>query len=106
MRIAMPDLAEVVRDYTNEWKRHDWVSWPEYSWIDSGPRMVNTAFREWGHLYLYDFDELGLRLNQAGFRRIERCEIGQSSRGDLQGLETRLDSGLIVEASPDGEDIS
>lgn len=99
MRIATPDMAEIVRDYEDRWNRHDWVQWPEYAWIDSGPRMVNTAFRAWGHLYLYDFSELRLRLMEAGFTRVDRCDIGLSAHEDLSSLETRADSRLIAEAS-------
>lgn len=98
MRIATPDLEEIVRDYRTDWRRHDWVNWDEFSWIDSGTRMVNVAVREWGHVYMWDFDELSERLTQAGFRDIARLAVGESDRPSLSGLETRADSRLIVEA--------
>lgn len=100
LRFATPDLAEIVRDYDTDWRRHEWVNWPEYGWIDSGTRMVNTAVRAWGHQYLYDYPELERRLREAGFRQVERCDIGQSPEEPLRRLETRADSKLIVEASP------
>ena len=100
MRVAMPDLEDVVRDYPKRWRDAAWVNWPEYGWIDTGVRMVNTAVRDWGHLYLYDFAELELRLMAAGFTKVERCQLGESTSRELQGLETRADSLLIVEAHP------
>ena len=98
LRIATPDLAELVKDYSTDWRRHHWVRWPGNEWIDSGARMLNIAVREWGHLYMYDYDELDLRLRQAGFQEVRRVTHGASSHPDLRGLETREDSKLIVEA--------
>lgn len=98
MRIATPDLEAVVRDYRTDWRRHDWVNWDEFSWIDSGTRMVNVAVREWGHVYMWDFDELSARLTQVGFADVARYAVGESDRESLSGLETRADSLLVVEA--------
>jgi predicted SAM-dependent methyltransferase len=98
MRIATPDLAELVADYRTNWRQHDWVNWDEYRWIDSGTRMVNVALREWGHLYLWDFEELADRLASAGFADIRRFSLGESDEPALRSLETRSDSKLIVEA--------
>lgn len=100
MRIATPDLSEIIRDYREGWRRHDWVNWDEYRWIDSGTRMVNVAVREWGHVYLWDYEELAQRLADTGFTTIERHEIGESETEALRGLETRADSLLVVEAEP------
>jgi len=99
LRIATPDLAALVEDYAHTWRTHDWVNWPEHRWIDSGARMLNQAFRGWGHLYLYDFQDLSTRLAAAGFRDVRRCALGESEHAHLRGLETRADSGLVVEAS-------
>jgi predicted SAM-dependent methyltransferase len=98
LRLATPDLADLVKDYSTDWRRHDWVQWPGNEWIDSGVRMLNMAVREWGHLYMYDFDELNLRLRQTGFETVRRAELGASSHPELRSLETRADSKLIVEA--------
>lgn len=100
MRTATPDLVELVRDYRTDWRRHDWVNWDEYAWVDSGTRMLNVAVREWGHVYLWDIEELAQRLEAAGFVGIRRFAIGESETKALRGLETRADSKLIVEAEP------
>ena len=99
LRIATPDLEDLVTEYRRDWRsRHDWINWPEYGYIDTPVRMVNVAMREWGHRYLYDFTELALRLGEAGFERVDRAELGTSAFPELGGLETRADSRLIIEA--------
>lgn len=98
VRVATPDLADVVTDYPRTWRDHDFLQWPEYSWVDSPARLVNLAFHGWGHRYLYDFDELALRLRQAGFTDVRRCGLGESTTPALTGMETRRDSRLVVEA--------
>lgn len=100
MRVATPDLADIVRDYRSDWRRHEWVNWDQYRWIDSGTRMVNAAVREWGHQYLWDFEELEQRLQSTGFRRVTRHGVGESEVAAMRGLETRADSRLVVEAEP------
>jgi predicted SAM-dependent methyltransferase len=98
LRIATPDLADLVKNYATDWRRHDWVRWPGNEWIDTGTRMLNMAVRDWGHQYMYDYDELNLRLSQAGFESISRAENGMSAHPELCGLETRADSKLVAEA--------
>jgi predicted SAM-dependent methyltransferase len=75
------------------------VEEPVYKAIDSPARMLNFALRSWEHLYVYDLADLTLRLNEVGFRAVERQELGQSSHPELRGLEHRADSLLIVEAT-------
>jgi predicted SAM-dependent methyltransferase len=98
-RIAMPDLANLVSAYLGDWRRQDWLEDPVYSDIDTASHMLNVGFRSWGHRYLYDFDDLALRLSAAGFSAVSRCEWGKSEHPDLVGLERRPDSMLIVEAT-------
>lgn len=101
VRVATPDLEGLITDYRDDWRsRHDWIHWPEYSHIDSPVHMINVAMRAWGHLYLYDYEELALRLREAGFSDVRRLEIGESEDPALRELETRADSTLIVEARP------
>lgn len=103
MRIAMPDLRYIVERYMAG--RYEGEGGPEanqdadYRRIDSPALLLNYALRSWGHLYLYDFDELDLRLRQAGFASVDPQEIGKSSHPELAGLEQRGESRLIVEAT-------
>lgn len=104
MRIAMPDLSEVVRSYLSpgdDWRDQDWLSWPDHSFIRTRAEAINVAFRWWGHQYLYDAEDLKRRLCDAGFRQIEFCEAGASKHPDLVNLETRGDSFLIAEVTKD-----
>jgi predicted SAM-dependent methyltransferase len=98
-RIAMPDLAHLVSAYLGDWRDQHWLEEPEYAEIDTASQMLNVGFRSWGHKYLYDFDDLALRLSAEGFSQVRRCEWGKSEHPDLVGLERRPDSMLIVEAT-------
>ncbi len=100
LRIATPDLAYLVGKYGagEAWRDQAWLRLPEYQFITTPAEMLNIAFRWWGHQYLYDADELGRRLRNAGFRDVTRCALGESAHPELRGLETRPDSMLILEA--------
>lgn len=98
IRIAMPDLDDLIDGYQKDWRRFDWVNWKEFAFIKTKAEMINIAFRWWGHQHLYNREELARALNEAGFSAFEFVEHSQSRHDDLRGLETRLDSKLIVEA--------
>jgi predicted SAM-dependent methyltransferase len=98
IRIAMPDLDDLINGYQTDWKKFDWVNWPDFSFIKTRAEMINIAFRWWGHQHLYNKEELARALTDAGFFNFKFVEHGQSDRADLCGLETRLDSTLIIEA--------
>jgi predicted SAM-dependent methyltransferase len=103
MRVAMPDLKYIVDRYVEgryedeggEVARAD----PAFLAIDSPARLLNHALRSWGHVYLYDCDELILRMRQAGFGKVEPVELQESEHPDLRGLEHRAESRLVVEAT-------
>lgn len=99
VRIAMPDLADLVDGYCHDWRRFDWVQWPQFSFIRTRAQMLNAAFRWWGHCHLYDREELSRALEEAGFRQYTFVTAGESHHADLRSLETRRDSSLIVEAT-------
>lgn len=99
LRIALPDLDYVVYQYNNpDWRNQDWLSWPEYRFIETKGRMINISFRWWGHRYLYNEEDLRNQLIKAGFQKIIRCEWNKSNYPELSDLETRKDSKLIMEA--------
>ncbi len=101
VRIAVPDLENLVRGYLNDdWRRRlDWVKWPEFAFIKTRAQMLNVSFRWWGHAHLYDKEELTRILGEAGFADFEFVAHGESRHDDLRALETRLDSTLVVEAT-------
>ncbi len=115
LRIAMPDLDALVEKYNADWKNQDWLTpgskaySPDYEAIKSRGRMMNWAFYgramfsssrydPYGHKYLYNEEDLRSLLLRTGFKKIVRCERNQSNEPNLSGLETRLDSKLIMEA--------
>jgi predicted SAM-dependent methyltransferase len=98
LRIAMPDLDDLVDSYQKDWRRMDWVAWPQFAFIQTRAEMINIAFRWWGHQHLYNREELKRALKNAGFCDIRFEIFGQSRHPELRGLETRLDSKLIAEA--------
>jgi len=98
IRIAMPDLDALIDGYQKDWRKFDWITWPDFSFIKTRAEMINIAFRWWGHQHLYNKEELARALIEAGFTTFIFVEHNQSKFEDLRGLETRLDSTLIVEA--------
>ena len=98
MRIAMPDLDDLVDGYQRDWRRFEWLHRPGHEFIQTRAEMINMAFRAWGHRYLYNREELERRLREAGFSKVTFCGHGLSELSDLRGLETRPDSKLVAEA--------
>jgi len=98
-RIAMPDLGYLVQKYLRNWQDQEWLADPVYRSIDSAAHMLNYSVREWGHLYLYDLDDLSSRLRTAGFDFVAQRQWGESPHKELRDLERRHDSKLIVEAT-------
>jgi predicted SAM-dependent methyltransferase len=100
MRIAMPSVQEVVRQYyENDWAKQPWLEKYGYSWIKTRAECINIAFRDWGHQWLYDAEELRRRLREAGFTHIEDVSWGQSKYRELRNRETRKETLLICEAT-------
>ncbi len=99
IRIATPDLDYLVFRYFFGWKRQVWIKDYGYSYMQTKAEMLNIVFREWGHKWLYNFEELHRRLRSSGFRNIKKKKLGSSDFAVLRNLETRKDSKLIVEAT-------
>ena len=98
VRTATPDLHFIASRYFFMWRRQEWLKRYGYEYIQTRAEMVNIAFREWGHQYIYDAEELVRRLREAGFQRMSRVKLNRSQHAELRNLETRKDSTLIVEA--------
>lgn len=98
VRIATPDLDYIVFRYCFFWKKQDWIKKYGYEWIKTKAEMMNISFREWGHQYIYNNEELERRLYEVGFRHIHRKRINKSSLYEFKNRETRKDSKLILEA--------
>ncbi len=99
IRTATPDLDYIVSKYGTDWKNQDWINWPEYNFIKTKGRMLNISFREWGHKYLFNAEDLQNHLVSVGFKNTIRCDQNRSTHKELCNLETRTDSKLIMEAT-------
>lgn len=100
VRIGMPCVRDVVRQYYEKiWMEQTWMEKYGYGWIKTGAEYVNISFRDWGHQWLYDLEELDRRLREAGFSRIESAGWGESKYPELAKRETRPETLLICEAT-------
>lgn len=102
MRVAMPDLADMVKVYNNpNWREENEESLNKVGlgFIKTKAEYMNINFRWWEHKWLYDWEELERRLNEAGFKNIEPHKLKESNIIDLKDLETRAESILIAEAT-------
>ncbi len=100
VRIGMPCIEDTIRHYyENIWADQPWLKKYGYGWIKTRAEYVNIGFRDWGHQWLYDFEELDRRLREAGFERTESVPWGESKYPELRKRETRLETTLICEAT-------
>lgn len=98
MRIAMPDLESVVDHYQSVPLDQDPVI-KEFNleFVKTRAEWMNISFRWWGHKWLYDWEELERRLKEAGFTKMKRCKLRESTHSELRNLEIRDGSILIAE---------
>jgi predicted SAM-dependent methyltransferase len=99
LRVAMPDLARCVEAYVGDSWRPDFQRWEELRSVKTRCEALNVALRRWGHLWLYDREELHRRLGEAGFAETRDREWGKSEVPEFCGRETRGETFLIVEAT-------
>lgn len=97
IRISTPDLRYLCKSYLSN-------SAPDMSvlgWTPETPcAYVNEAVRLWGHLFIYDEDEIRRMLTEAGFSDMRRMGWRQSTFPYLCDLESRpFFNDLIVEAT-------
>lgn len=100
MRVAMPDLRGVVNNYLKVPLNKDPVI-KEFGIkeVQTPAEWINMSFRFWGHMWLYDQQELERRFKEVGFEQFVRCKLKKSKHTNLSGLEVRNGSLLIMEAT-------
>lgn len=98
LRVAAPNLDYLLFRYFFFWKWRSWYKKYGYEWIETRAEMVNLAFREWGHKYLYNKQELERRLREVGFKDLCKKRFRKSGYPELRNKETRKESRLIIEA--------
>lgn len=96
IRTAAPDLDLSIDQFINDSWREDFAKNNIPS--DTRCEMLNLTMRGWGHLYIYNYEDMKLRLEKIGFKNIERKELYKSNYPELCNIEIRWASFLIVEA--------
>jgi predicted SAM-dependent methyltransferase len=96
IRISTPNLEFLVQQY----RLGRTVEWRDVGWSPMSPaQMLNESFREWGHQFVYDANELLCALREAGFENPSIVGWRESRYLELRGRERRPCHGdLIVEA--------
>jgi predicted SAM-dependent methyltransferase len=101
IRIAMPDLEVLVDNYLHLWQTDNWKKDLAFDRTgnETACELFNIGMRSWEHKYIYDFNDMKKRLENAGFGGIKRVSWGKSDHLELNNLETRDETHLIVEAT-------
>jgi predicted SAM-dependent methyltransferase/glycosyltransferase involved in cell wall biosynthesis len=97
VRIATPDLDDLIRQYWLDDWREPWLMKYGYEWIRTRAEYININFRSWGHAWLVNEEELTRLAGWAGLVNGVRREWGESATPHLARLETRPESKLIME---------
>lgn len=98
VRVAMPDLDEVVGRYVSaDWRGDGDMLKLGFDWVANRCEFLNLGMREWGHKHLYNEEELVRIAQMAGLEPMKRCEHGKSDTPEFVGRETRNSSKLIME---------
>jgi predicted SAM-dependent methyltransferase len=95
IRLATLDLEVLIGLYMqkgnalNE-KYIEWITnnFLNYVNVYKASFVINNAFRNWGHQFLYDDDLLAMTMQEAGFTHVRRCSLGESNDENLKGIES------------------
>jgi predicted SAM-dependent methyltransferase len=96
VRIATPDLAQIVADYSNRNTPSDYLRYG-MDWIDNPAEQLNMAVRSLGHQWIYDEEELSRIGRMVGLEVKGRYKLSESTDPMLRNREHREYSGLIIE---------
>lgn len=94
IRIATPDLAPLLGLYTSNKSsdQQQYIHWITDNFLAEGTeysdcQVINNAFRNWEHQFLYDQKTLTNILEKSGFTQIINFLPGQSADPNLANLE-------------------
>jgi predicted SAM-dependent methyltransferase len=108
LRLATPDLEEMIRDYSHnrspllaEQPTRADAFCAEYGAYSDPPSIVRRFVKKWlggeSHQWLYDAESLTFLLRESGFAEVTRCSYRKGTVPDLDLVENR-ERGLFVEA--------
>lgn len=95
IRITTPDLAKLLSIYTKPTDEGQlYIKYITEKFITNckfNPEVfvINNAFRNWGHQFLYDSETFYNLLKQIGFKEIKQLLPGASDFEELQDLDVR-----------------
>ncbi|WPU91648.1 methyltransferase domain-containing protein [Mucilaginibacter sabulilitoris] len=100
IRITTPDLETVIDLYTNQ--KEDARAYVDHIvrhfipgvTYNENVFVINNAFRNWGHQFLYDRSTLVHLLEETGYIAIEQVLPGESKHPLLQKIDFRDQSGF------------
>ncbi len=95
LRLATPDLDVLLGLYRRhgEPRGEKYVRWITETFLPGVKAakpsfVINNAFRNWGHQFLYDAELLQMALRDAGFVDAKQCLSGVSDHSHLAGMES------------------
>ena len=93
IRISTPDLGVLLGLYNSkpDSRQAQYIKWITDQFLQvriyRASLVINNAFRNWNHQFLYDSDLLQMVMKEAGFDTIRRQMPGESDDENLKGLE-------------------
>ena len=94
IRLATPNLAVLLELYTDPKSeiQKRYIQWAVNTWIPEigiyePCFVINNAFRNWGHQFLYDQPTLEAVLWNVGFEEVRRYAMGESDDLTFENLE-------------------
>ncbi len=86
VRISTPSLDYLIECYE---RRKIWI-FSDMGWTPQSPcKFINEGMRLWGHLFVYDFEELVNSFQKTGFCKISSRDWRESKYKELENLERR-----------------
>lgn len=109
-RCVLPDLETAARKYIDNLHGEDQeanVKFMEETLLGRQQRqrgirqLVQSAFGNKEHLYMWDHISLAHQLQKAGFRKVRRCSFNDAADGMFRLVEekTRFDNAVALEAA-------
>jgi predicted SAM-dependent methyltransferase len=104
IRVITPDLATIIGLYGRDQRpdQREYLQWFSQAFLQDGGAptavlAINAMFRLWGHQFLYDETTLTHSMTQAGFKAVQRHNLGESCHLELQKLENeeRYPKGML-----------
>ena len=95
IRIATPNLEVLIGlySYNGDPLNERYIKWITDRYLNGinvykASFVINNAFRDWGHQFLYDGELIEIAMQEAGFMNMHRCSPGESDDENLRGIES------------------